>query len=200
MAYREVTMIKIKEVLRLRCLGAPKKRIAAQLRLDPKTVRRYVEVGEACTSSTLTQSALSFAACSCRSCRPCCPMGSTSSSSTPRPRSSPSGATRSGRGESATSSSRPVPAPSRSTRSARGLDPIHRHALGSGCWVGAASRNNLSMRTGLIHQQRAPAHGTPGSARGLGPDPRSPGDGPNRPQSRRLSVGFGTRAPGNARW
>lgn len=47
MAYREVTMIEIKEVLRLRSLGAAKKRIAAQLRLDPKTVRRYVEVGEA---------------------------------------------------------------------------------------------------------------------------------------------------------
>lgn len=40
-------MIEIKEVLRLRCLGGAKKRIAARLRLDPKTVRRYVEVGEA---------------------------------------------------------------------------------------------------------------------------------------------------------
>ncbi|MDC0672662.1 hypothetical protein [Nannocystis radixulma] len=40
-------MIEIKEVLRLRSLGAAKKRIAAQLRLDPKTVRRYLEVGEA---------------------------------------------------------------------------------------------------------------------------------------------------------
>lgn len=47
MAYREVTMIEIKEVLRLRLLGVAKKRIAAQLRLDPKTVRRYLEVGEA---------------------------------------------------------------------------------------------------------------------------------------------------------
>lgn len=46
MAYREVTMIEIKEVLRLRVLGVAKKRIAAQLGLDPKTVRRYLEVGE----------------------------------------------------------------------------------------------------------------------------------------------------------
>ena len=40
--YREVTMIEIKEVLRLRGEGLPKKRIAAQLGLDPKTVRRYL--------------------------------------------------------------------------------------------------------------------------------------------------------------
>src|SRR5688572_12424143 len=42
--YREVTMIEIKEVLRLRSEGLPKKRIAAQLGLDPKTVRRYLTV------------------------------------------------------------------------------------------------------------------------------------------------------------
>jgi hypothetical protein len=40
--YREVTMIEIWEVLRLRGEGLPKKRIAAQLGLDPKTVRRYL--------------------------------------------------------------------------------------------------------------------------------------------------------------
>ncbi len=40
--YREVTMIEIREVLRLRGAGLPKKRIAAQLGLDPKTVRRYL--------------------------------------------------------------------------------------------------------------------------------------------------------------
>ena len=40
--YREVTMIEIQEVLRLRGEGLPKKRIAAQLGLDPKTVRRYL--------------------------------------------------------------------------------------------------------------------------------------------------------------
>jgi transposase len=40
--YREVTMIEVKEVLRLRGEGLPKKRIAAQLGLDPKTVRRYL--------------------------------------------------------------------------------------------------------------------------------------------------------------
>jgi hypothetical protein len=42
--YREVTMIEVKEVLRLRGEGVPKKRIAAQLGLDPKTVRRYLEI------------------------------------------------------------------------------------------------------------------------------------------------------------
>jgi hypothetical protein len=42
--YREVTMIEIREVLRLRGEGLPKKRIAAQLGLDPKTVRRYLDI------------------------------------------------------------------------------------------------------------------------------------------------------------
>jgi transposase len=42
--YREVTMIELREVLRLRNEGLPKKRIAAQLGLDPKTVRRYLAV------------------------------------------------------------------------------------------------------------------------------------------------------------
>ena len=46
MAYREVTMIEIKEVLRRWVSRTPKKRIAAQLGLDPKTVRRYVEAAE----------------------------------------------------------------------------------------------------------------------------------------------------------
>jgi hypothetical protein len=45
--YREVTMIELKEVLRLRSEGLPKKRVAAQLGLDPKTVRRYLTVAEA---------------------------------------------------------------------------------------------------------------------------------------------------------
>lgn len=36
-------MIELREVLRLRGEGLPKKRIAAQLGLDPKTVRRYLE-------------------------------------------------------------------------------------------------------------------------------------------------------------
>jgi transposase len=44
--YREVTMNEIKEVLRLWLAGVPKKRIAAQVSLDPKTVRRYVSVAE----------------------------------------------------------------------------------------------------------------------------------------------------------
>jgi hypothetical protein len=48
MAYREVTMVEIKEVLRLWRAGTPKKRIAAQLTLDVKTVRRYVAAAESC--------------------------------------------------------------------------------------------------------------------------------------------------------
>jgi len=40
--FREVTMIELKEVLRLWGEGLPKKRLAAQLGLDPKTVRRYL--------------------------------------------------------------------------------------------------------------------------------------------------------------
>src|SRR5690349_2761611 len=42
MAFREVTMVEIKEALLLWMGGAKKKRIAAQLSLDVKTVRRYV--------------------------------------------------------------------------------------------------------------------------------------------------------------
>src|SRR5690606_29561785 len=48
MAYREVSMIEIKEVLRQWLAGIPKKRIAAQLGIDPKTVRRYVAQAEEC--------------------------------------------------------------------------------------------------------------------------------------------------------
>jgi len=40
--YLEVTMIEVREVLRLHGAGVPKKRIAAQFGLDPKTVRRYL--------------------------------------------------------------------------------------------------------------------------------------------------------------
>src|SRR5258706_11514631 len=42
--YREVTMLEVTEVLRLWLSGAPKKRIAAQLGRDPKTVRHYIAV------------------------------------------------------------------------------------------------------------------------------------------------------------
>lgn len=42
MPYREVTMIEIKEILRLWLAGLPKKGISAQLGVDRKTVRRYV--------------------------------------------------------------------------------------------------------------------------------------------------------------
>ena len=44
MAYREVTMIEVKEVLRLWFAGTATKRIAAMLGLDPKTVRRYLRI------------------------------------------------------------------------------------------------------------------------------------------------------------
>ena len=47
MAYREVTMLEVKEVLRLWLGGAAHKRIAAQLGLNVKTVRRYVAAGRA---------------------------------------------------------------------------------------------------------------------------------------------------------
>lgn len=47
MAYREVTMIEIKEILRLWLAGVAKKRIARTLGFDPKTVRRYTELAAA---------------------------------------------------------------------------------------------------------------------------------------------------------
>ncbi len=46
MADREVTMLETKEVLRLWLAGVPKKRVARQLGVDPKTVRRYVAAAE----------------------------------------------------------------------------------------------------------------------------------------------------------
>ena len=45
--YREVTMIELKEVLQLWRDGVPTKRLAAQLSLDPKTVRRYLRAAGA---------------------------------------------------------------------------------------------------------------------------------------------------------
>jgi transposase len=45
--FREVEMVEITEVLRLWLAAVPKKRIAAQLGLDPKTVRHYVRVATA---------------------------------------------------------------------------------------------------------------------------------------------------------
>lgn len=48
MAYREVTMLEVKEVLRLWLKGVPKKRIALQRGLDPKTVRRQIELAHTC--------------------------------------------------------------------------------------------------------------------------------------------------------
>src|SRR5215831_13944673 len=44
--YREVRMVEITDVLRLWRAGMRKKRIAARLGLDPKTVRRYIAVAE----------------------------------------------------------------------------------------------------------------------------------------------------------
>lgn len=48
MAYREVTMLEVKEVLRLWLRGVPKKRIALERGLDPKTVRRQIELAQEC--------------------------------------------------------------------------------------------------------------------------------------------------------
>ena len=45
--YREVTMLEVKEVLRLWREGVPTKRLAGQLGLDPKTVRRYLRAAAA---------------------------------------------------------------------------------------------------------------------------------------------------------
>jgi Mu transposase, C-terminal domain len=45
--YREVTMVEVKEVLRLWREGVPTKRLAAQLGLDPKTARRYLRAATA---------------------------------------------------------------------------------------------------------------------------------------------------------
>jgi response regulator of citrate/malate metabolism len=46
MAFREVTLQEVKEVVRLWRARVPKKRIAAQLGLDIKTVRRYLRALE----------------------------------------------------------------------------------------------------------------------------------------------------------
>ncbi len=46
MAFREVAMVEVKEVLRRWLAGDKKKRIAVQLGLDPKTVRRYCDAAE----------------------------------------------------------------------------------------------------------------------------------------------------------
>jgi hypothetical protein len=48
MAYREVTMIEITEVLRQWLAGGRRKAIARRLGLDPKTVRRYLRAAERC--------------------------------------------------------------------------------------------------------------------------------------------------------
>jgi transposase len=47
MAFREVTMLEVKEILRLWLKGIPKKQIALQLGLDIKTVRRYLAAARA---------------------------------------------------------------------------------------------------------------------------------------------------------
>jgi len=47
MAYREVTRVEAKEVLRQWLVGTGNKRIAARIGLDVKTVRRYVSAAQA---------------------------------------------------------------------------------------------------------------------------------------------------------
>src|SRR5262245_17842420 len=46
MAFREVAMVEVREVLRLWLAGGKKKRIAARVGFDPKTVRRYIDAGQ----------------------------------------------------------------------------------------------------------------------------------------------------------
>ena len=48
MTYREVTMVEVKEILRLWMSGRGKKAIGAQLGLDTKTVRRYIRAARGC--------------------------------------------------------------------------------------------------------------------------------------------------------
>src|SRR5439155_15911134 len=55
MPYREVTMFEVKEVLRLWLTGVAKKRIAAQLGLDPKTVRHYLKAAIAAGITTAAE-------------------------------------------------------------------------------------------------------------------------------------------------
>ena len=45
MAFREVGMIEVKEVLRQWMSGTAKKKIARQVGVDVKTARRYIEAG-----------------------------------------------------------------------------------------------------------------------------------------------------------
>lgn len=47
MAYREVEMVEVKEVLRLWLAGQGKRKVARQVGLDPKTVRSYIAAGKA---------------------------------------------------------------------------------------------------------------------------------------------------------
>jgi hypothetical protein len=56
MAFREVTMLEVKEVLRRWLLGVPKKGIPAQLGFDVKTVRRYLAVARGAVSTRRTAS------------------------------------------------------------------------------------------------------------------------------------------------
>src|SRR5437867_3708236 len=46
MGFREVPMVETKEIVRLWLTGLPKKRIAARVGVDPKTVRHYVRAAE----------------------------------------------------------------------------------------------------------------------------------------------------------
>ncbi len=46
MSFREVPMVETKEIVRLWLAGLPKKRVAARVGVDPKTVRHYVRAAE----------------------------------------------------------------------------------------------------------------------------------------------------------
>ena len=76
--YREVTMIEVREVLRLRGESLPNKRIAAQLGLDPKTVRRIPRQRRPLVSVSRRPSAMKRSARSCSRCiRPVVGRGAT---------------------------------------------------------------------------------------------------------------------------
>ncbi len=77
MSYREVTMLEIKEVLRLWCAGVAKKRIAVQRGLDIKTVRRHLREARKCGVWPAGEGPLDEAAGRCRGGRPATRLGPT---------------------------------------------------------------------------------------------------------------------------